>query len=79
MRERERETDRQAKTQAEGEAGFMQGGPCGTPTQISRITPWAEGSAKLLSHAGCALPPFLIGHLARLVCHTENIGWDAQP
>ena len=33
-------------TQAEGEAGSMQG---------ARITPWAEGGAKLLSYPG--IPP----------------------
>ena len=36
--------------------------PCGEPDVgldpgASRITPWDEGSAKLLSHLGC--PPFL--------------------
>ena len=35
MREREREAD----TQAEGEAGSMQGARCGTPSWDSRITP----------------------------------------
>ena len=39
--------------QAEGEAGSMQGAPCGTRSQVSRITPWAEGGAKPLSHQGC--------------------------
>ena len=31
----------------------MQGSRCGTPSQMSRITPWAEGGAKPLSHPGC--------------------------
>ena len=48
MRERERE--REAETQAEGEAGSMQGAQCGTRSWVSRIRPWAEGSAKSLSH-----------------------------
>ena len=39
MRDRERE----AETQAEGEAGSMQGAQCGTCSQDSRIMPWAEG------------------------------------
>ena len=46
MKEGERER------QAEGEAGFMQGAQCGTRSRVSRITPWAEGGAKLLSHPG---------------------------
>ena len=54
-REREREREREAETQAEGEAGSMQGAQCGTPSWVSRITPWAEGGAKPLSHPGC--PP----------------------
>ena len=49
MRDRERE----AETQAEGEAGSTQGARCGTRSLVSRITPWAEGGAKLLSHPGC--------------------------
>ena len=49
MRDRERE----AETQAEGEAGPMQGARCRTQSRDSRITPWAEGGAKLLSHLGC--------------------------
>ena len=46
MRDRERE----AETQAEGEAGSMQGAQHGTGYQGSRIRSWAEGSTKLLSH-----------------------------
>ena len=42
MRERERE--REAETQEEGEAGSMPGTRCGTPSQDSRIAPWAKGS-----------------------------------
>ena len=57
MRHTQRE--REAETQAEGEAGFMQGAPCGTRFQDSGITPWAEGSAKLLSHLGCPKIKFL--------------------
>ncbi|XP_048950981.1 E3 ubiquitin-protein ligase RNF170 isoform X2 [Canis lupus dingo] len=40
MRDRERE----AETQAEGEAGSMQGARCETQSRDSRITPWAEGT-----------------------------------
>ena len=38
---------------AEREAGSMQGARPGTPSWVSRITPWAEGGAKPLSHLGC--------------------------
>ena len=51
MRETQRE--REAETQAEGEAGSMQGARLGTRSQVSRITPWAEGGTKPLSHPGC--------------------------
>ena len=51
MRDRERE----AETQAEGEAGSMQGARCRTQSQVSRIMPWVEGSTKPLNHPGC--PP----------------------
>ena len=35
--------EREAETQAEGEAGSMQGARCGTQSRVSRITPWAKG------------------------------------
>ena len=47
------EREREAETQAEGEAGPMQGARHGTPSPVSRVTPWAEGGAKMLSHSGC--------------------------
>ena len=50
-----RDAEREAETQAEGEAGSMQGAQHETRSQVSRIPPWAEGGAKLLSHEGCAL------------------------
>ena len=51
MRDTERE--REAETQAEGEAGPMQGTGCRTPSQVFRITPWAAGGTKPLRHQGC--------------------------
>ena len=48
-----RDTEREAETQTEGEAGSMRGARHGTQFQVSRITPWAEGSAKPLSLPGC--------------------------
>ena len=47
-----RDTQREAQTQAEGEAGSMQGARRGTQSWDPRITPWAKGSAKPLSHPG---------------------------
>ena len=38
-----RDTQREAETQAEGEAGSMQGAQCGTRSRDSRIMPWAKG------------------------------------
>ena len=55
-----RDTEREAETQAEGGAGSMQGAQYGTPSQVSRITPWTEGGGKLLSHQGCPIRCFLI-------------------
>ena len=37
------DTEREAETQAEGEAGSLQGVRHGTRSRVSRITPWAEG------------------------------------
>ena len=47
-----RDTEREAETQAEGEAGSMQGARCGTQSWVSKIMPQAEDSAKPLSHPG---------------------------
>ena len=58
MRDTQRE--REAETQAEGEAGSMQGARQGTRSWVSRITPWAEGGAKPLSHLGCPTQAFLV-------------------
>ena len=52
-RQRERERERESETQAKGEAGSIQGAPRRTLSRDSRITPWAEGGAKSLSHPGC--------------------------
>ena len=53
------DTQREAETQAEGEAGSMQGARRGTWSEVSRITPWAEGGAKPLGHRGCPIFNFL--------------------
>ena len=49
---RERERNREAETQAEGKAGFMQGARCGTQFPDFRITPGLKAGAKPLSHPG---------------------------
>ena len=41
----------------------MQGALCGTPSEVSRITPWAEGAAKPLSHWGRPIPYFFFLYL----------------
>ena len=59
MRDTERERERERQRHRQGEAGPMQGARCGTRFRVSRITPWAEGGAKPLSHPGCPDPHFL--------------------
>ena len=54
-----RETQREAETQAEGEAGSLQGARPGTQSLVSRFTPWAEGGAKPLSYLGCPIISYL--------------------
>ena len=59
-----RDTEREAETQAEREAGSMQRAQCGTQSQVSRITLWVEGGAKPLSHPGCPIKsPYMIKFL----------------
>ena len=57
MRDTEREGGRDTGRE---EASSTQGARCGSWSQVSRIMPWAEGCAKLLSHLGC---PKLISNL----------------
>ena len=49
--------EREAETQAEGEAGSMPGARCGTRSQVSRITPWAKGRRQTAEPLG--LPSLL--------------------
>ena len=51
----ERHREREVETQAEGEAGSMQGAWRRSRSRVSRIPPWAEGGAKPLSRQGCPL------------------------
>ena len=48
-----REREREAETQAEGEAGSLPEARRRTRSQVSRITPRAAGGAKPLCHQGC--------------------------
>ena len=43
---------REAETQAEGEAGSLQGAPCGTRSQIRGSGPEPKAGAQPLSHPG---------------------------
>ena len=47
-----RDTEREAETQVEGEAGSMQGAQCGTPSRDPRIMPEPKAGTKPLSHTG---------------------------
>ena len=47
-----RDTQREAETQAEGEAGPMQGARRGTRSRDPGVTPWAAGSRQPLSPRG---------------------------
>ncbi|KAM8944222.1 uncharacterized protein AAEQ78_013124 isoform 1-T2 [Lycaon pictus] len=63
----EMQREREAETQAEGEAGSMQRARRGTRSRDSRIMPWAAGSAKPLRHRGC--PRNLSKRLVCYVCY----------
>ena len=51
----------------------MQGARCGTQSQVSRITPWAKGGAKPLSHQGRPVKQFFNRFMAlsgeQCYCH----------
>ena len=47
-----RDTQREAETQAEGEAGSIQGARCGTRSQDLGSQPEPKADAPLLSHPG---------------------------
>ena len=47
-----RDTDREAETQAEGEADSLEGAQCGTRSRISGSCPEPKADAELLSHPG---------------------------
>ena len=72
IHERKRKIEREAKTQAEGEAGSRQGAWCGTQSWDFRIMPWAEGRHQTPEPPRCPLHfSYLISQ--ELVKQIENI------
>ena len=65
-----RDTQREAETQAEGEAGSLQGAPCGTRSQVSRIAPWAKGRRE--TAAPPRDPSFLFLFKILFICSRET-------
>ena len=63
MRDTKRDTGR-------GKSRLHAGSPMQDSIQVSRITPWAEGGAKLLGHPGCP----------DLICskETKTLGWGLE-
>ena len=73
------ERERESETQAEGEAGSMQGARCGTrPPGVFRIAPWAEGGAKPLSHPSCPSTQFFNGLLLCLGENFNSLTWSTK-
>ena len=56
-----------AETQAEEEAGSMQGARRGTRSRVPRITPQASGGAQPLRHRGC--PKVLHSYQEAILSH----------
>ena len=52
------DTQREADTQAEGEAGPSQGAQCGTQSQIPGSQPEPKAGAQSLSHPGVPVGKF---------------------
>ena len=52
--------EREAETEAEGEAGSMLGARCGTRSWDWGITTWAKGDVQLLSHPGIPQKNFFL-------------------
>ena len=62
-----RDTHREAETQAEGEAGFMQGAQWGTRSQDPGIIPELKANAQPLSHPGARIPAHVsLDHLDKV-------------
>ena len=65
---RDTEQEREAETQAEGEAGSMQGAQNWTRSRVFKITPWAAGGAKPMRHRACPHLWFWHGWNWRVLC-----------
>ena len=55
-----RDIEREAETQAEGEAGSMEGARCGLDPRIPGSHPEPKADGQLLSHPGIPLTKLLI-------------------
>ena len=64
-----RDTHREGEA---GEAGSTQGAGCRTLSRVPRITPWAKGGAKPLSHGGCPKLSFLFLFLFLFIFYFFN-------
>ena len=62
-----RDPEREAETQAEGEAGSLQGAWCGTQSRDHRITPWAKGRRATTEPPRRAYNPILKYSIAFIV------------
>ena len=71
-----RDTEREAETQAEGEAGSLWGARCGTRSQDPRSRPELKADAQPLSHPGVptsllilmSFPYFYLRVISLFVC-----------
>ena len=70
MKDTERE--REAETQAEGEAGSTQGARGGTRFWVSRVTPWAEGRRSTTEQPGCPDGGILEGRSLSLLLFSDH-------
>ena len=62
-----KDTQRKAETQAEGEAGSLQGTRCGTRSSDLGSRPESKADAQPLSHPGVLLVCFILPNCA-LIC-----------
>ena len=56
-----RDTEREAETQAEGEAGSLRGARCGTRSRDQGSHPELKADAQPLSHPGAPIVSIIIG------------------
>ena len=68
-----RDTHREAKTQAEGEAGFLPGARCGTRFQDLRTTPQTKGRCSTTEPPRCPTSLLFYRYLKILTNHPGNV------